>query len=213
MIKKAGYWFPDSIEHKYRYFINHMNDGMAVIKHLGKRDRGNVIQAGGHVGLWPLSLSKIFSGVYTFEPDPENYECLVKNTRGIRSIHSFECGLSSITRARILARSPVNTGGHYLKGPDHDDQDSNAVQVNVMRIDDIGLSQCTGIFLDIEGHEIEALMGAEETIKRTSPILMLEVKDHIKKGGCSAEELHRYLSELNYRKVGEKAHDSIYIKA
>ncbi len=37
-----------------------------------------VIQAGGHMGIWPLRYSKIFKNVFTFESDTLNYYCLKK---------------------------------------------------------------------------------------------------------------------------------------
>jgi len=79
--------------------------------------------------------------------------------------------------------------------------------------DDIVLDSCDAIVLDIEGQELNALHGAEETIEEFSPVLMLEVKDHIKKGGCTEAELTEYLGSIGYKKVDGKAHDSIYTRA
>ena len=47
------------------------------IKHI---DSYNVcIQAGGCCGLYPKLFSEIFGRVYTFEPDPLSFHCLVNN--------------------------------------------------------------------------------------------------------------------------------------
>lgn len=209
-----GYYFPDSIGEKYDYFIRHRCDSLAALQYLDDADRGPVIQGGGHVGLCPGVLCHWFSSVYTFEPDPENYDCLLHNTRHhIESgqLHAFPSGLSSQSGWVDLVQSPVNTGGHYIGG-EGTSPDAQKTHVTLMTVDSLELDECTAIFLDVEGHELEVLKGARETIERCSPLLMLEVKDHLKKGGCTQVQLEMYLTHLGYSKVGHKAHDSIYVR-
>jgi len=114
--------------------------------------------------------------------------------------------LGAETKYVDLNFSPVNTGGHHILCEE-------AGKIPMYRIDDIVLDSCDAIVLDIEGQELNALHGAEETIEEFSPVLMLEVKDHIKKGGCTEAELTEYLGSIGYKKVGGKAHDSIYTRA
>ena len=213
MIQHSGYWFPDDIGEKHDYFLRHKEDSLAALNYLGSDDRGTVVQAGGHVGLWPSVLSHWFKKVYTFEPDPENYQCLLQNTRHHiedGSIVAYNSGVSSSVGWVNLVHSPVNTGGHYIGGSE--DQE-DALMTTTLTIDSLSFTDCTAIFLDIEGHELEALRGAEQTIEAYSPLLMLEVKDHSKKGGVTVEELEEYLHGRGYNKVGTRSHDSIYVRA
>jgi FkbM family methyltransferase len=201
-----GYYFPDWIEHRYDYFIRHMRDSESALRYL--KDRGTVVQAGGHVGLWPLSLSEHFSVVHTFEPDSTNYECLLlNNAKEIAEgrVIPHNQGVSSATGEIGLVQSTNNTGGHYLGDGD--------VKVELARIDDLELGDCSAIFLDVEGHELEALKGAEQVIRGFSPLLMLEIKDHVSKSGCSEKQLSDYLKHIGYIKVGSQSHDDIYIKS
>ena len=41
--------------------------------------RSVAVQAGGCMGMYPRLLSDMFNAVYTFEPDPLNFHCLVAN--------------------------------------------------------------------------------------------------------------------------------------
>jgi len=201
MIKCKDYWFPDSIEHKYDYFIKHMDDAKRSFQYVS--DRSLCIQAGGHVGLWPLYLSKYFKQVITFEPEAENFKCLYENTRANKSIDAYQEGLGSSIGYSALSISGNNTGGHYIT-------EGEGLYINT--IDSLDLKSCGGIYLDIEGQELNALRGAKKTIEKFSPVLMLEVKDHISKGGCTSEELIEYLTSIGYRKMATKSHDSIFVK-
>lgn len=208
MIKIDEYYFPDSIGDKYKYFIRHMHDSYAIYQHVNQF--GTVIQAGGHVGLWPMSLANKFDEVITYEPEVENYKCMIENL--IENLSDYANvtprfgALGEQTKYVDLNFSPVNTGGHHIVYEE-------SGEIPMYRLDDIVLNSCDAIVLDIEGQELNALRGAEETIEEFSPVLMLEVKDHVKKGGCTEAELSEYLGCIGYKKVGGKSHDSIYIRA
>jgi len=66
MIKIDEYYFPDSIGEKHSYFIRHMHDSDTIRRYVD--GFGTVIQAGGHVGLWAMSLADEFDEVITYEP-------------------------------------------------------------------------------------------------------------------------------------------------
>ena len=201
MIKCKNYWFPDSIEHKYDYFIKHMDDARRSFRYV--TNRSVCVQAGGHVGLWPLYLSRYFKQVITFEPETENFKCLSENIRGNTSIKAYQEGLGSSTGYSALNISGNNTGGHFI---------TEGEDLYINTIDSLDLKSCGGIYLDIEGQELNALLGAKKTINKFSPVLMLEVKDHISKGGCTSEELTKYLTSIGYRKVAKRSHDSIFVR-
>lgn len=203
MIKIDGYYFPDSIGEKYKYFIRHMHDSHVIHRHVN--GFGTVVQAGGHVGLWPMSLADKFDKVFTFEPEYANLECAFENLIDYDNVDIRYGALGSKTGFVDLNFSPVNSGGHYIVY----DESGN---IPMKKIDDLELKGCDAIVLDIEGQELNALRGGEETIKEFSPVLMLEAKDHIKKGGCTEADLTEYLGGIGYKKVDGKAHDSIYVR-
>lgn len=204
MIKIDEYYFPDSIGEKYDYFIRHMHDSDVIHRHVN--GFGTAIQAGGHVGLWAISLADEFDEVITYEPEPENYKCMIENLSAYDNVTPRFGALGAETKYVDLNFSPVNTGGHHILYEE-------VGEIPMYRIDDIVLESCDTIVLDIEGQELNALRGAKETIERFSPVLMLEVKDHIKKGGCTEAELTEYLHDIGYEKKGQKAHDSIYTRS
>jgi FkbM family methyltransferase len=123
------------------------------------------IQAGGNVGVWANHLAKTFKTVWTFEPDWENYQCLLKN-KGPR-VHAIMEALGGHQGAMGMVREPNNAGAHRMFGPG---------QIPVNTIDFHGARDVDLIALDIEGMEPLALSGAAETIRKYRPVLMLEDK-------------------------------------
>jgi len=62
--------------------------------------------------------------------------------------------------------------------------------IDLVRLDDEDLGDVGFIKLDVQGHELAALRGAEETLVRSQPVLMIERPD---------EPIHEFLQQLGYR--------------
>ena len=64
--------------------------------------------------------------------------------------------------------------------------------INCISIDHLNLDNLTCIHLDIEGYELNALKGANKTIKKTLPVILIEDN----KKNCSD-----FLKSLGYQKI------------
>lgn len=203
MIQIENYYFVDGMETYYSRYVNHMFDWIHMIPHV--KNTSLVVQAGGHVGLWPLALSKVFDQVISFEANEKNYKTAILNTFEQKNIKLHQSALSSSTGEVFLVENKSNTGGHYISK-------EKGLKVHCQSIDDLNLSTCDAIILDIEGHELEALYGAEKTIDLFSPVLMLERKSHKKKNGYDCEIMDQWLQRMNYACVKSVSKDKIYIR-
>lgn len=131
------------------------------------------VQAGGAMGMWAKRMAQVFSDVYTFEPNPQSFYCCSFNTPE-ENVHCYNAALGN-ERKMIRVASPnyeINYGANRVVGDG---------PVPTLRVDDLGLSRCDLLMLDIEGYELFALQGAFETIKKSKPVIVLEDK------GCSTE--------------------------
>ena len=127
-----------------------------------------VIQAGGNAGMYPRLYENYFNTVYTFEPDPLNFFCLVQNTTG-KTIKFQSCLGNQRKLVNLSNRTyteNANCGGFHVQGSGN---------IPTTRIDDLNLLSCDLIHLDIEGYEHEALLGGELTIKKYYPVIALEL--------------------------------------
>jgi len=162
-----------------------------IIPHL--ENRGCCIQAGGCVGVWPIRLAQFFDVVHTFEPEPVNYQCLIRNTVGIDNIHCHEAALGKDRNAMVHMEVPQKLTGNcgafqVIAGGD----------ITTMCIDDLNINPSM-IYMDIEGSEYDAIKGASETIKRCRPVIGMEDKGWNSRYNNGASPVELLKSEFNYR--------------
>jgi FkbM family methyltransferase len=135
------------------------------------KGRRTCIQAGGCVGVWPLRLAQIFDVVYSVEAEPENFACLKENTSHVHNIECMAYALWDRSNWHVgmaLERGEAGNPGAYYVEPDGN--------IPTVSIDDMGLENVDLIYLDIEGSEYDALLGATDTIRRCRPVIGFEDK-------------------------------------
>jgi FkbM family methyltransferase len=181
-----GVWLPAIMTGHARYAAGWAQLA-PFIKPLHKR---SVVQAGGHIGIFPDELSRIFKRVYTFEPEYENFQCLVRNCTG-ENVFPQRAALGANNGGRKLQVQPRNTGGHQMT---HDPGD-----IPMLRIDDLGLTDCDALILDLEGYEFFALLGATQTIMRTRPLIIVEQNKKSRGQGFQPGAIELLLNSLDYR--------------
>lgn len=168
------------------------------------------IQAGGNIGVWPLRLSQMFDVVYSFEPDPVIFDCLVTNVTGGMAdnpVCLYHAALSDVDGKRVsVKRDPLlamNYGAGYIVDGD---------QCSTMTIDSLQLQACNLICIDIEGAELHALKGAEETINKHHPLIVLEDKNmsQLSHFNRKVGDPGKWLIERGYALVKEVHWDSVY---
>lgn len=157
-----------------------------------------VVQAGGHVGLWPLRLATAFEKVHTFEIQPSLQECLTKNCAETKNIEVHHTGLGSHA-SHIVPMRRHCTAGSWRIDPAGD------MMTKLITIDSLNLTDVDAIVLDIEGYEQAALMGAIRTIRQYRPLIYVEELPR------SREITHNYISRLGYKEVKRIHRDTIYV--
>ena len=79
-------------------------------------------------------------------------------------------------------------------------------------IDNLNLHGCDLIQLDVEGYELNALLGAIETIKKYKPVLCIEFCEKwLNRYNDSSEKVLDLIYSLGYKLVDEYGVDKIFI--
>jgi FkbM family methyltransferase len=159
---------------------------------------GTVLQAGGCCGMYPRFYRQNVGRVITFEPNKDNYACLMKNCAST-DIEHHNAALGSDIGTAMMKYSTA--GGHNLNIGMHRIDASVAGDVYVTTIDSLRLESLDLIHLDLEGSEEDAIVGGMQTITRFWPTIITE-----RNNGSDILEL------LGYKCVKTFARDSIYVK-
>ena len=178
-------------------------------------DDAVVLDAGGHAG----QLAKLFARrapnghVYTVEPGSYALSILRPAIRfnRLRNITILPIGLSDSPGTATL-QVPVKKSGSLGYGLSHiaDITEQRAHRpsisdpISLTTIDRFvvseDLSRLDFIKADIEGWEFRMIVGAEQTLSRFRPNLMVEVKgDALAKAGDTPESLFSHFASIDYR--------------
>lgn len=166
------------------------------------RDRRLAVQAGGNCGVWPLHLAKHFDRVVTFEPCQINFTALVINTFMFDNILALPMALGLGRGWCGLNRIDGNAGAHHVAEGD---------EAPVMSIDEMYLPACDLIYIDIEGSEHAAIMGALETIGRYRPVIAFEEKGFTERYNVPAGQCEALLQSHGYKVAARRRRDVIMV--
>ncbi len=161
------------------------------------KERRTVIQAGGCCGLYPALLSDMFEKVLTFEPDRQNYHFLNINCQGKNNISSYPFALGAEDKHVSMNNSDrTNVGTHSVN--------DEPGEVLMMKIDGFLYDDeiIDLIWLDLEGYEYNALLGAVETIKVHKPMIGVE---------RASGEVITLLSDLGYGILSNSEMDTFFV--
>lgn len=167
-----------------------------------------VVQCGANVGALTIPLARRVGAtgrVIAFEPQELLYRALVANTC-LTDQHHVEPVKAAVGRSAGVACLPAtdysrpgNFGGVALSA------EQTETRVPLLRLDDAlaQMPHCRLLHIDVEGAELDVLVGAESFIARTRPRLYIEIdRPHVR------EELPAWLAAHDY--VGWEHHPPLF---
>lgn len=200
--KNPPFEWPDTDEQGRAYMMLERQQIPEFLKFIPKR--GTCIQAGGNVGVYARRLAQDFQEVITFEPNPKNFNCLLKNTAGYQNIIKKRAALGWL-RGHV-ATELVQEGhcGTYRVAP--------GKEAAVMPIDDLQINGCDLIWLDVEGYEERALQGAAKTVEKYKPAVIIEEKSVLAEmHGLKPDGAAKWLKGRQYYRVTKHGNDCLYV--
>ena len=180
MNEHYGWYFPDFETHFPKMLKKSVDKGLPPEYQVAVRrrsielcsKRGTALDIGANVGLWGRDLVDNFAKVVAFEPVAVFRECLEKNVSGPNFFISPLALGDHDTQATMII-TEGNSGHSHL-----DPATLGTGDVQVVKLDNLNIDNVDYIKIDCEGYEYRVLQGAEQTVKRWRPIMVIEQKPH-----------------------------------
>lgn len=193
------------------------------------KQKGHFVNVGAHIGTITLPMSTISSRVTAFEPFPKTFDHLKKNLEinNLSNVDIHNIALGDKHENVFFMddnndRLKNNNGGmHVFTSNDLITGERSAsiaklenLGIFSVPLDSIKLDKIDLMLVDIEGMEDRFLIGAEQTLKKDLPDLLIEIWNDDKRKyenmkTTQQQIIHNILS-LGYNKV-EKIDDSDFL--
>jgi len=151
-----------------------------------QNDQGWFFDVGANVGLYTWEVRKVCPTrkILAFEPDPENIKLLEKTLRGanLQNVEICKCALSNQLAEVSFFQDNLTSATGCVAGKDKPwieqylNGSANEIRVKTETLDSIVRKDRTPILIkiDVEGHEIEVLQGARNTLSEAKPLMIIE---------------------------------------
>jgi len=169
-------WIPDNEQWQNwssNYEIKHWN---AVVQHI--HSTRTALDIGAHVGIWSIRMAGMFDKVYAFEPITKHIECYKKNLSLYDNVSIHQIALSDKNDIKVMKELDFNSGSSTFewkvksKNTKHKQR---FIDIETTTLDSFNFSDVDFIKMDVEGHEVNAIQGAEQTLLNNKPTVFIEV--------------------------------------
>ena len=154
-----------------------------------------VLDIGAFIGDHTIYYSKLVGdngSVIAFEPNRDSFFCLEHNLKAYKNVELINSAIGKeygfVRTVDVLGNIgmnfliPDNLGGIVI------------YSLNQMEIDRIDF-----IKIDVEGFELDVLIGGKETINKFKPTMLIEINDAtLSRQGISRNDIFAWLTENNY---------------
>lgn len=190
---------------EFDYMINNneyiYEKEIAILSDLIK-DNGIVIDIGANRGEYSYYLSKIAKKVYAFEPGLRAFNLLkqIKEKYKLKNVNIYRFAITNRNGKHTLIVPYFNRQSQL----DSDNPIKGRKEIIAMStldsfIEYNKISQVDFIKCDTEGSELFVFKGAEKTIKKYKPTIIVEIADiHTKRFGYSGNDVMQYLVDIGY---------------
>ncbi|HSW32353.1 MAG TPA: FkbM family methyltransferase [Steroidobacteraceae bacterium] len=153
--------------------------------------RRRCVDIGAHVGLWSMQLVKHFQFVLAFEPNPVVADLWRWNVTA----------KNALLRQVALGKGEASVGLKVYDGHSGHTQVVGEGDVQMRTLDSFGFTDVDFIKIDVEGLEASVVKGAEETLLRCRPIMVVEQKGEDARMGLKRDGALGWLQGLGMQSV------------
>lgn len=159
---------------------------------------GTVFDIGAFIGDTTLAYANKVGEkgtIYAFEPNTNAYECLSYNLhKNDTTVYFSRFALGSTIKTAKINNVETNNGMNYLT----DGDDITVITLNEFYVNN-EISRIDFIKIDVEGYELDVLIGGKETINKFKPTMLIEINDTtLARQNVNRQQIFDWLTENNY---------------
>ena len=190
--------FPGDIE-----VFKHIEHEVQYLPHMTSTQKIS-IDVGANVGFYSALLAPLSQRVFSFEANPHLQPYLMNNLFRLKNVSVFPVAASSFTgeiefnipysaEDQLSISGQGGTSGLYMKktGVEMINTKVPCFPVDSLKLENVGF-----IKIDVEGAELEVIKGAEDTIRRCRPNMVIE-NEYRHNPNCT--EVFEILKKHNYQ--------------
>lgn len=159
------------------------------------------VDAGANRGSYTYFLSRLTKHVYAYEPNPSMRQLLQRASGENVTVSdvalSDRSGEAEFAVPKMERAYGNNAGSLEVDQLKTNHADLIRFTVPTRRLDDENLKDVGFIKIDVEGHERQVLLGAQELIARDRPVLLMEIIESLIDG--EAIESIRFVEQMGYQ--------------
>jgi FkbM family methyltransferase len=171
--------------------------------------RGDVvIDIGANIGIYTKCISELVGPagkVFSIEPVPSTFDILQYNVKKLHleNVALYNCALSDVNKEVVMS-VPVHPTGRedfYRAGIVGNSQfQGNTITIASKTLDSLlgkGI-KVSFIKCDVEGHELQVIRGAMETITHSMPVMLVEITRNPEDKNSDAFEIFAMVKKRGY---------------
>jgi FkbM family methyltransferase len=152
-----------------------------------------VVDIGAHIGTLTIPLATWAKQVIAFEPAPASFALLEQNARQNNLIiDARNMGLARTAgHASLVEKNTMNAGAQTLK------EGEGSVAISTL---DAQILEADVLKIDVEGMELEVLLGGKRLIAQSRPMIVCEINlSQLRSHKASPQQLAQFFHSQNYR--------------
>jgi len=163
------------------------------------------IDVGAHIGAVSVYLARLFTKVVALEAVPATFQYLARNTASLANVTALNAAAGSEPGEVFFSHYPKHGQLSHVTNREHEEQTIRVGPIAVRTIDSFGYSRVSFMKIDVEGYELPVLRGAEETIRRCRPLILIEQGGNDEKHfGRPRDEASAFLESLGMHRHPEE---------
>ena len=157
-----------------------------------------IADVGANIGNHSIQFSKAFKMVLAFEPNPRVFAVLKANSSMIDRIKTYQIGVGRGEAKARISEHWNNLGESSIV---HHNQADDSFNIDIQPLDTLSkkFGKIDVIKIDVEGMEMDVLLGSKNLIKKHHPIICLEQHSSEFTNERTETEAVDWLRERGYR--------------